>query len=286
MDFIDKVKQSWDTLVKPYQITTNHSPRYQTRPDQKTLAVRPSYSIEAPPNLQNIIEEIGPLPAYSIIIGGCEDHSHLFMDLTDPAPGSILIAGDDYSGRSRLLDSILFSAILLNSPRRVRYALISPDLTGIEYLTQRPHCYKAQAIDSQGAIDLIYELAETADFRRSHPQAGCAIILAIDNLASLLSSMDAEMVEQLRWLVQVGPEVQIWTIATINTEDVESIDPDFINHFGTRLIGSVESQQVVDFLNGAVESKPVEVIPGAQFSVFFDEDWIKFWIPAVEEVVS
>ena len=285
MDFIDRIKQSWETLVKPNPINTRSSQYYS--PD----AARPSgslsqYSVETPPNLQGLIQEIGPLPPYSIIIGGCDDHSHLFMDLSDPAPGSILIAGDDQSGRSRLLDSILYSSAILNSPRRVRYAIIAPDISGLEYLTHRPQCYKAHATDTSEAIDLIYELAEIADYRRNNQQSGSAIILAVDDLTCLLSGMDDEMVEQLRWLVQVGPEVQIWTIATINSQDVTSIDPDFLNHFGTRLIGSMESNEAVNYLSGSEENRSNDVIVGAQFSVLFNEDWIRFWIQAVEEVVS
>jgi hypothetical protein len=285
MDFIDRIKQSWETLVKPYPI----NPRTVQQPSADTarpVSDASQYSVESPPNLQGLIEEIGSLPPYSIIIGGCDDHSHLFMDLTDPAPGSILIAGDDQSGRSRLLDSILYSSAVLNSPRRVRYAIIAPDLTGLEYLTTRPHCYQASSTDTHDAIDLIYELAEIADYRRNNQQTGSVIILAVDNLACLLSTIDDEMVEQLRWLVKVGPEVQIWTIATINSQDLPIIDIDFLNKFGTRLIGSIATTELVDYVCGTDDPKPGKVIAGAQFNVLFNEDWVRFWIPAVEEVVS
>ncbi len=284
MDFIDRIKQSWETLVKPYPIQSR--PAREPSVDlAKPFMVASQYSVESPPDFQGLIQDIGPLPPYSIIIGGCDDRSHLFMDLTDPAPGSILIAGDDRSGRDRLLTSILFSAAILNSPRRVRYAMIAPDLAGLEFLTEKPHCYKADTTDTEEAISLVFELAEIADFRRSNQQAGSAIILAVDDLACLLSSMDDDMVEQFRWLVNVGPQVQIWTIATINAKDVPNIDPGFLNQFGTRLIGSVSTAEVVEILCGSDEHKPDEVIPGAQFSVLFNEDWVRFWIPAVEEVV-
>jgi len=285
MDFIDRIKQSWETLVKPYPIQSR-AVQSRTTVKENILDQTSTYSIESPPNLQVIIQEIGPLPPYSIVIGGCDDHSHLFLDLSDPGPGSILITGDDQSGRSRLLDSILYSSALLNSPRRVRYAILSPDISGLEYLTHRPHCYKAQSIDTNGAIDLVYELAEIADYRRNNQQTGSAIILAIDDLACLLSGMDNDMVEQLRWLVQVGPEVQIWTVATLNSKDITTIDPEFLSHFGTRLFGSIKTPELVNYLISPEINKPNDVIPGAQFSVLFGEDWIRFWIPTVEEVVS
>jgi hypothetical protein len=285
MDFIDRIKQSWETLVKPYPINPRKPQSYLPEP-VRSITPSASYSVESLPNLQEIIQEIGPLPPYSIIIGGCDDHSHLYMDLCDPSPGSILVAGDRNSGRNRLLDSILFSVVILNSPRRVRYAMIASDLSGKDYLISRPHCYKAFETDTSEAVDMIFELAEIADYRRNNQQTGSAILLAIDDLASLLSGMDEEMIEQLSWLIQVGPQVQIWTLATLDTQDVSIIDPNFLNHFGTRLIGSVESADVVQYLSGSDETRPSEVIPGAEFSVLFDEDWIKFWIPTLEEVVT
>jgi hypothetical protein len=285
MDFIDRIKQSWETLVKPYPIQARTSQAFSRVITSPNGSLQ-KYSQETPPSIQDLIQEIGPLPPFSIIIGGCDDHSHLFLDLADPAPGSILIVGNDKSGRSRLLESILISSALLNSPRRVRYALIAPDITGLEYLTQRPHCYKATAADTNEAIDLIYELAEIADFRRNNQQSGSAIILAIDNLASLLTGMNEDMLEQFRWLVQIGPEVQIWTMATQDSKTVMDIDPNFINHFGTRLIGSVESTEVVNYLTGSEDNKPEDIIAGSQFRVLFNENWVRFWIPAVEEVLS
>lgn len=285
MDFIDRIKKNWEILVKPYPIQSG-SAHYASLDSINPVESPSKYSVESPPTLQELIQEIGPVPPYSIIIGGCDDHSHLFMDLSDPAPGSILIAGDDRSGRSRLLESILYSSTMLNSPRRVRYAIIAPDVTGMEYLTQLPHCYKTHTVDSSEAIDLIYELADITEYRWKNQNTGSAIILAVDDLACLLSDMDENMVEQFRWLVQFGPQMQIWTMVTLNTKDVSTIDPAFLNLFGTRLIGSTESPEVVNFLSGTSENKPTEGIPGAQFSVQFNKDWIRFWIPAVEELVS
>lgn len=283
MDFIDRIKQSWETLVKPYPIQPR--PALHTPEAETPYKIASHYSVETPPDLQSLIADIGPLPPYSIIIGGCDDRSHLFMDLTDPAPGSVLIVGDDRSGRSSLLTSILHSSVVLNSPRRVRYAMITPDLAGLEFLTDQPHCYKADVTDTEEAVSLVYELAEIADYRRNNQQTGSAIILAIDDLACLLSAMDDEMVDQLRWLINVGPQVQIWTIATLDAQATADIDPDFLNQFGTRLIGSVATAEVVNILYGMEDQKPPEVIPGAQFSVLFNENWVKFWIPAVQEVV-
>jgi hypothetical protein len=285
MDVIDRIKQSWDTLVKPYpiQARANQTPAIDLG---GSALPHGRYSPDTPPDLQELILEISPLPPYSIIIGGCDDHSHLFLDLSDPAPGSILIVGNEQSGRDRLLESILFSSTYLNSPRRVRYAMIASDMADVDYLTQQPHCYKVTNTHTDEAIDLIYELADIADYRRTNQQTGSAILLAIHDLDALLANMDEDMLEQFRWLVQVGPEALIWTVATIDSQSMQTINPEIINHFGTRLIGSVDSMELVKYITGSEDSTPTKIVPGAQFSVQFNEDWIHFWIPSFQEVVS
>lgn len=285
MAVIDRIKQSWDVLVKPYPSQTQASSQVVPGKPGSALDSR-KYSRENPPELGVLIQEISPLPPYSIIIGGCDDHSHLFLDLSDPAPGSILIVGNDESRRDRLLESILYSSAFLNSPRRVRYAIIAPDISDMDFLVHQPHCYKANTTGTDEAIDLIYELADIADYRRTNQQLGSAIILAIHDLPELLQDMDEDMLDQFRWLVQVGPEVMIWTFATLDSQSIQAVDPEFLNHFGTRLIGSVDSIEDIKYLTGSEDETPTRIVAGSQFSVWFNEDWIRFWIPSVQEVVA
>jgi hypothetical protein len=44
-------------------------------------------------SLRQVVNDISPLPPYSIVIGGCEDGMHFYLTLDDPRPGSILIIG-------------------------------------------------------------------------------------------------------------------------------------------------------------------------------------------------
>jgi hypothetical protein len=285
MLFLDRLKMGWEILGRLAPEIRERASPFQpdtARPIGENVAT----TFTAPPTLQSLVEEIGVLPPYSIIIGGCDDKSHIFLDLTDPAPGSILISGDSQSGKTRLLESILTSACMLNSPRRVRYAVISSKMDELQALTHRSHCYKAVPADSDEAADLIFEMAEIVEQRRAGRPTGTAIILAIDDLACFLNGLDDEAIEQLRWLVESGPEVQIWTLATLNSGDVKNVDVDLINIFSTRLIGSIESPETATYLNGSPTAKPSDLISGEQFSVQFGEDWVRFWIPVAEEVIS
>ena len=151
---------------------------------------------------------------------------------------------------------------------------------------QLPHCYKITSNEEDESIDLIYELADVADYRRTNYQTGSAIILAIHDLPGMLSRLDDDMVDQLRWLIQVGPEVLIWTIATIDSEHLDETEADIINQFGTRLIGSVDSIETIKYLTDTEDRTPMKIISGSQFGVMFNQEWIRFWIPSEQEVVS
>ena len=66
----------------------------------------------------NPLEIFQPMPAYSTVLGICEDGLPLFWTMNDPDPGAILISGQRNTGKCDLMKSILISAcnsIVLNS---------------------------------------------------------------------------------------------------------------------------------------------------------------------------
>jgi hypothetical protein len=234
------------------------------------------------PSISEMIKQIGPLPPQSIIIGYCEDGLHVFLDLHDSNPGAILIAGDTGSGKTRLINSILTSACLINHPRQVRYSIISPKTDELGELLTKPHTYKVISPASDGAEDLIKEFVEIAEQRKSGRQLGTTLILAIDDLAYFLNTIDPEIQDMLKWLILNGPESRVWVLATLASSDVEKVNSDVLNCFGTRLIGKIESQEAASYFIGDIPDKFGELSIGAQFGVYFNNEWVKFWIPTAQ----
>jgi hypothetical protein len=281
-----------ERLKLGFEILNRLDPRTKSKSVQPSTATvtqavkRPTSSSRSLPSLEMLIDEIGPLSSPSIVIGGCDDKAHLFLDLMDPVPGSLLITGDAQSGKTRLLESILTSACLINSPRHVRYAIISSQAKHVDDLAGQPHCYRVAAPDEENAAQLIMELADLAEQRFQYGKADPAVVLAIDDLATLLNGLEDEMIEGLRWLILNGPQANLWTIATLRAEDAATTDPDLLNDFGTRLIGSTASPEMANLLSGDPQAKPGELVKGQQFRVLFDDEWITFWIPRAEEVLA
>ena len=52
MDFIDRIKQSWETLVKPYPILAK-TPQFYSTDTAKPSMPSARYTVETPPDIQD-----------------------------------------------------------------------------------------------------------------------------------------------------------------------------------------------------------------------------------------
>jgi hypothetical protein len=231
-------------------------------------------------SLRQLVNEISPLPPYSLIIGACEDGMHFYLALDDPRPGSILIIGDRNSGKHRLLESVLASAVLLNPPRHLRYALISSHLNRFNAYTSGAQCYAALE-PGEEACALIHELTDAFAQRWAGNGSRSPILLLVDDLAQVCAGLDERSVQDLMWLIQHGPQTSIWPIITLHTDDFPNTDEHTIEAFGTYLLGRINSQEVAQAFTGADETFAGELLAGKQFSVLFDDQWLMFWVPIV-----
>jgi hypothetical protein len=228
--------------------------------------------------LQQLVNEIAPLPRNSIVIGGCEDGMHFYLALDDPRPGSILVIGDQGSGKHRLVESVLASAVLLNPPRRLRYALISPDLNRFNGLSSQPHCYAALKPGAEASA-LIHELTDIFAQRWAGHGSVSPILLMVEDLAQVCKELDQRSLEDLTWLIQHGPQTYIWPVVTLHAEDFDITEKHTIEAFGTYLLGRMRTQETAQAFTGAGETIAGELVAGSQFSVLFDDQWLKFWVP-------
>lgn len=233
------------------------------------------------PSFSGLIRKIGPQPPYSALVGLCEDGLPFLLDFSDPAPGAILIAGDPGSGKTRLLQSILASIGVFNGPEELCYTLITtrPEENVLFY--DQPHCLGILAPAERPTVDLVLSYAEIANQRRAGRENGPTVVLAIDGLAALDHQMDDKATHYLQWLLSNGPQVGVWTIATLETGEVRGIDRRLLPAFPTRLIGKVTSPEAASLLVGYPDPLVAALEGGSQFCVLFGNEWIRFWIPDI-----
>lgn len=269
---LEQLKMGVNIFSITGQLLNSRAPRI----DRRTVRKEKAYEISLP----ELVEEINPLPPYSIVIGGCEDGMHFYMTLDDPRPGSILIIGDRGSGKQRLVESVLASALLLNPPRHLRYALISSNLNSFKRYIREPQCYAAVE-PGENACALIRELTDVFAQRWAMQGSTSPILLLIEDFTKLCAGLDERCVEDLMWLIQHGPQTYIWPIVTLHAEDFPLTDENIFEHFGTYLLGRMDTQETAQAFTGANETFAVDLMAGAQFSVLFDDQWMKFWVPTL-----
>ncbi len=232
------------------------------------------------PSLSDILDATGPLPPHSLVIGACDDGLHIFLDLTDPRPGSLLVAGDAGCGKTKLIRSILASVAMVNMPRQASFAVIAKDLGEYRSFSGSPNTLTMYPVYHDKAFELVASFTELTEQRRTGRMRGAAVVLAIDDLGSLWETMTSELRDCLAWLVQHGPESGVWPLAALDSRDIVEgkVPSNLLQRFGTRLAGHVADPGWQTYLTSGVALDPP--IAGAQFYARFDGRWTPFWIPA------
>ncbi len=237
-----------------------------------------SQSLAWPPTLSELLETLSEPPPYATLLGACEDGLPFLFDLTNPAPGAILVTGDAAGGKTRLLHSVLHSACRLNSPEQLTFNVIAGQPDEYQDLNEMDHCQAILPVEDQVVVELIAGLVETVETRKhNHPQDP-AMILVIDDLAALLPFLDEQTFDRLYWLIRHGPRYQVWTLATLSAEQAGQLDPRFLSAFRTRLFGYMHNERLAQQLAGDDSLATRDIEKGCQFYVPYGGEWLRFWI--------
>jgi hypothetical protein len=229
-------------------------------------------------SLQDFIDQAPTFAPYSMILGQCEDQLPLIMTLDNPAPGSIMIAGDPSSGKRRLLNAVLKSAVLLNTPDRIQLYIITNSPEKYTELSQTKY---GQVIHNQREYEVqkcIKSLSDLVDRRWQRGFDTPVIILAIDDLALFAEGLDRAGVAQLFKLFRHGPRYRIWTLVTLTANRYSISNTKLLDAFRTRIVGKIASIRLATQVTGDDDSPAVFLESGTQFCVAFGNEWLKFSI--------
>jgi hypothetical protein len=239
---------------------------------------QPAYEELASPSLAGLLDAVGSLPSGSVILGACEDGLPFLFDLSNPAPGALLIAGDHVSGKTRLLRAILTSAIRLNGPGQLQINLVAQFPEEYSGLEQAPNLQEMRAAYEDAAVERLDALVEVVERRRRGNLHGPAMLLVIDDLDAWLTFLSEESFAHLVWLVRHGPRYRVWTIASLAAEQSDRVDPRLLAAFRTRLLGRIASPEQAGCLAGTGLPRLPEIRSGAEFAVPFGDEWVRFYI--------
>jgi hypothetical protein len=214
-------------------------------------------------------------PSGSLLLGLAEDGLPLFLDLYDPAPGPLLVAGDGGSGKTAFLQSLVKASDNQN-PGEIQFGVVTPfteEWTGQETM---PNCLGIWPAYHPAAYTFLSHLISWADVL---PNSRQVVLVLFDGL-DLLASGGFQIRQDLRWLLIHGPERQIWPVVTVNPGRLNRLET-WLDYFKTRILGHVDRSQTARRLANNLETDLATLLPGQQFGLLSPEGWLKFWLPPV-----
>ncbi|HEY5271525.1 MAG TPA: hypothetical protein VII97_14395 [Anaerolineales bacterium] len=221
-------------------------------------------------------DQVAKLPGGSLLLGLAEDGLTLLLDLYEPVPGPLLVAGDGGSGKTTFLQSLAQSSDLQN-PGEIQFGVLTPfpeEWTALETL---PNCLGIWPAYHSAARDFLSQLVSWADILSGSHQA---VLVLFDGL-DLLTASGFQVQHDLRWLLMYGPERQVWPVVTVNPGRLARLET-WLAYFQTRILGQVKRPQTARLLVGDPKINLAALLPGKQFGLSRPEGWLKFWLPPVE----
>lgn len=227
------------------------------------------------PTLGMVLSRISPLPSSALFLGMANDGLPVLLNMHDPVPGPILIAGDESSGKTRLLQTIARAVDHLHAPDAVQYGIVTTNPDEWKSFYGKGNNAGIYHTDQGNTPELIQSLVTWAHNNKGDGQT---IILFIDGLDSV-TALDNETKQNLRWLLLRGPSRRVWTFASLNANRANEM-LEWLEFFRTRLFGCVVDSESAVFLTG--NSTLNHLAAGDEFAIREGDQLLKFWLPAID----
>jgi hypothetical protein len=228
------------------------------------------------PNLSSVLHDYTPLPHEALFLGVANDSLPVLLNLRDPVPGPVLIAGDPESGKTKLLQIIARAIDHRHNPENIRFAVITEEIRDWEGLDQSSNCEGILSFNQPLTTNYLDSLVEWAHNNKHDKQF---ILLLVDGMEALTA--DKEIHQIFRWLLLRGPARRIWPIVTLDAAHSLDVNP-WLESFRTRLCGHITSEKNIQLLTGSTSFIFRDLIAGSQFSMRESRDWLPFWLPNLD----
>ncbi|NOZ00214.1 MAG: hypothetical protein GXP40_13595 [Chloroflexi bacterium] len=236
---------------------------------------KPSAPIPIRPALEQVLDDLSPLPREALFLGAAYDGLPVLLNLRDPAPGPILVAGDAGSGKTALLQMVAQAATFMHDSKSVQFGVVTNYPDEWQSFGGLPNCAGVFPTYHNAAMDFILSLTDWAHNNRGGKQS---VLLLLDDLESM-THIDPEDQQNLRWLLLRGPNRHVWPIVTLNAGRTGEVLP-WLDAFRTRLFGQIRNAAEAEALVPARGANLNALEPGLEFKLREGKRWLRFWIPS------
>jgi hypothetical protein len=250
--------------------------------DQFLLAYQAYQEVQAELRQGDRIPEAAPavqaetIPSGSLLLGLAEDGLPVLLDLYDPAPGPLLVAGDGGCGKTAFLKS-LARATNLHDPGDLQFGVLTPFPEEWRDHEALPGCLGVWPAYHPSAHEFLKQLVSWSEVMGETRQV---VLLFVDGL-DLLTTSSSELRASLRWLLANGPARQVWPVVAANPGRLARLQA-WMEYFPTRILGRIRHAQTARLLAEGRELDLGALVPTEQFGLLRSEGWLKFWLPPLQ----
>ena len=255
-------------------MTTNRrfSQALQALTDLKTETAGAASS--STPALRDVIARIGTMPSGALFLGVAADGLPVLLNLFDPHPGPLLVAGDAGAGKTIFLRTIAQAVAETHDADEVQFGVVTnypEEWQGIDV----PHRAGIFPVGHNSTQEYLNSLAAWA---HANKQARQCTLLLVDDLESV-ASLDLDSLRNFRWLLLRGPSRRVWPVVTLNAARYGQVLA-WLQNFRTRIFGRVANPRVAEALGADKSSALDQLEARVQFALRERDDWLRFWLPS------
>lgn len=226
-------------------------------------------------SLDRILAAVGALPKEALFLGMAADGLPVLLNLHDPHPGPMLVVGERGAGKTAFLQSVARALPRTPAGRSVQYGVITAHADEWKEMGESAHRLGLFDVNQASAQEFIRSLASWA---HSNRMTRGSILVLVDDLEAL-AGMDADALQNFRWLLLRGPVRGVWPILTMEAERYGQVLA-WIELFRARVFGRVGDPRVAEALGGDHSSALDQLEAGRQFTLRENGNWLRFWLPS------
>jgi hypothetical protein len=211
-----------------------------------------------------------PLAHASLLLGVAENRLPLLIDLYDPTPGPLLVAGDGGGGKTILLQSLALGSDF-QDPGEILFGVVTPfpeEWSGLEILSNCLGIWPAYHLSAR------HFLTQLVSWANVLPGTRQVVVLMVDGLDLLITNGFHDQ-NDLRWLLTYGPRRQIWPVISINPGRLPRPET-WLEYFQTIILGQIKRPQTIQLLGVGSEVDPSYLSQKGQYGLWQHDCLVKF----------
>ncbi len=184
------------------------------------------------------------------------------IDLSHANTPHVLIAGTTGSGKTSLLLSMLLSAAAVHSPHNLAMVILDPKAVDFRSITGLPHLAAPIVTDPALCVAALAGVVEEMERRKRLEHLGeRRIVVAIDEIAELMSIGGADVERYMQRIISVGRGLGVHLIAATQKPTADIVGSVVKANFPVRMVGRVASNIDANVAAG-ISGTGAERLPG------------------------